>query len=698
MAMDYYQGRPFGNEVEGRSSVVSTDVRDTIEWIMPTLMRIFTSGEQVVEFEPEGIEDEQRAVQATEYCQYIWMRDNPGYTNFYVWFKDGLMQKNGVVKIYFDESEETKRERYTGLDEQAFTELVNDDTVTVSEHTEREETIEQPVPDPKTGQLVIQNVPSEVHDVVITRTQPRRRVAVEPMPPEEFLISRDARDIQTARFAGHRKRWTLSDIRSKLLGTLKPAAVEEIMEQLSGDADTTPINLEEVSRNTVENYTPSANIENSAMALAWVTECYVKADVDGDGIAEMRKVTVAGPGHVIVSEEAWDGPRPFAALTPILMPHRFWGVSVADLVLDIQLIRSTLLRQYLDNLYLSNNARLEVVAHNIIDPAEVLTSRPGGAIRVKAAGSVTPIAVQPIGAEALQGLQYIDQIRENRTGVSERTQGLGANDLHETASGEQMLMSAAMGKIELIARTYAETGVKDAFKLILGLIVRYQNKPRTIRLTGKWVEMDPRSWNDGMDLSVSVGLGTGDNQQRLQHAMMLGQMQMQAGQSGVLTVTPDNAMETANLAVNAMGLKKAERFFSKPDPSKPPPPDPRMAKVMADAQLGQAKLQSQTQLQAAKTQSDAAVAQAKAQADMQTQQNRARMEAQVDHLHNLMEAQREQQKIQSDAMLQRMELNMKTALELQLAHIKGAVAIEVARIGAKADDGAAAYAKESAGE
>jgi len=273
--------------------------------------------------------------------------------------------------------------------------------------------------------------------------------------------------------------------------------------------------------------------------------------------------------------------------------------------MDLQLIRSTILRQYLDNLYLSNNQRVEVVEKNIIDPTEVLTSRPGGAIRVKEKGSVTPILTPPVGQEALAGLEYMDRIRETRTGVSERTQGIGANSLHETAAGEGMLMNAAMGKIELIARVFAETGVKDAFKIILWLTCQYQKQPRQIRKAKEWMTIDPRGWDDEMDVSISVGMGTGDNQVRLQNAMLLGQAQQAAMGAGM--VTPENLMNTATELTKAMGYKNPERFFSKPDPSKPPPPSPEMAKVQAQVEADKASLQAEGQIKTQQMQQEAQI-------------------------------------------------------------------------------------------
>lgn len=668
--MDAYQARLYGNEVAGRSQVVDTAVRDTVEWILPTLVRIFCSGEDAVEFEPETADDVEKSKQATEYINFIWNRDNKGFVNTYSWFKDALISKNGVIKIWWDDTPRTKRERYTGLDDMAFTMLVNDPQVEVSEHTENKQTASIMRPDP-TGKLTPQDVEFTTHDLVLTRKITSGKVCVVPVPPEEFLISKDARDIENARFVGHKRRRFISDL-------VEEGYPRDVLDRLSGDETSIQTDAEEIQRNTVEYVVPMAESNiNPAMRQIWVTEGYIRIDVDGDGIAEMRKVVVAGSAYEVLSNEAWDTPRPFADLTPIPMPHRYHGLCPADLVKDIQLIKSTIWRQYLDNLYLANNQREEVVEANIIDPSEVLSSAPGRKIRVRAVDSIRPIVVPNIGSQALEGLQYIDQQKENRTGVSERTQGLGANDLHETASGERMLMSAAMGKIELIARIFAETGVKDAFRLILKLVCEYQDKARTIRLRDQWVEMDPASWNSDMDMTATVGLGMGDRDQQMMHAQFLGAAQEKLLPLGF--ISPENLRNSAEIGVNAMGLKGVDRFFTFPQgqaaqqPIQLPPPN---QKPGADPQTLLA-------LENAKGETKVRVAQITAGAKAQTDQ----------HLNEL-EAQRHTIENQQEMVLEK----AKGIIELLVAHIKAAAQIETARVTAKISDGADAEARESAGE
>ena len=680
--LNAYFARPYGNEVEGRSQVVSRTIQQVVEGMMPSFMRIFTSGEDIVSFEPSSQESVESAKQATEYVNYIWQSENHGFRVLYEWIKDALISKNGIIKIWWDDTPKTKRERYSGLDDQTFAQLVADKDVEVSEHTERQEQIILIGPD---GMPAPQEI--TVHDVVITRTIPGGRVCIHNVPPEEFLISKDGRDIEQARLVGHRRQRTLSDLRQSGY----PA---EKIDRLGASGDAVNGSIEEIARDTVEDQTTeSDDAMNEAMSRVWVTECYIKIDVDGDGIAEMRKVTVAGPGYTVLSNEAWEGPRPFATMTPIIMPHRFWGLCPTDLSRDDQLIKTVLWRQFLDNAYQSNNQREEVVFDRLIDADELLSVAPGRKIRVKAGNgpAITPIPVPQIGSSIIEAMNYIDSVNEDNTGVSSRTQGLGTNVLHDTASGERQLMSAAMGKIELMARVFAEGGVRDAFRLILKLVCMYQDKPRTIKLTGGWVEMDPSGWDADMTMKASVGLGMGDRDQKLQSAGMLGKMQQMLLPLGF--ITPENLKNSADIGVQGLGLSGVERFatFPQGDAAKqpvklpgPPQQGPDPQAIMAIEQVrAKAKVDAAQVAAQARSQTDAL----KAKADM--------METQ--HL-NQVELQRHSTENQQAMQMEAYKAKVEGAIELALAHIRAAAQIEVARIGAGASNGDEAEYREASGE
>ncbi|MBX6322602.1 MAG: hypothetical protein IRY94_12295 [Rhodospirillaceae bacterium] len=590
-ALDYYLGEPFGNEVEGRSRVVSTDVADTIEWILPALLRIFTATDEVVRFEPTGPEDEEAARQATDYVNWIFTRDNPGFLILYILFKDALLQKNGIAKVWWEERAEATRETYLGKSLEEMQLVLADPDVEPIEHSAREGLGLVRGPDglPVEG-------PTLLHDFTVKRTRRRGGVRIAAVPPQEFLISRRARSIEEAAFVAHRVRRTVSELVAqghdralveRLAATGEEAADEESAAHAAHDGNDLLAD-------------PGLN---PAMRELWVTECYIRVDWDGDGIAERRRVTVAGPGCEILDNEPVDG-VPFVSLTPIIMPHRFYGLSIADLVMDLQLIKSTILRQILDNLYLSNNGRHVVSDQVNLD--DMLTARPGGIIRLKngalpGQGHVLPLDTPLVAAQAFPMLDYIDGVRENRTGVTRYNQGLDADALNKTASGISQIMSAAQQRLELIARVFAETGIKDLFRKVLELVCKHQTAPRILRLRNRWVAMDPRAWDAGMDMSITVGLGTGNRDQTLAHLQTLLAIQqkaieLQGGADGPI-VTLANVYNTLAKLVENAGLKSPEAFFTDPAQAPapaaaaaPPPPDPALVALGHKAAIEAARL------------------------------------------------------------------------------------------------------------
>ena len=580
-AMDYYLGEPFGNEMEGRSAVISRDVAEVIEWILPSLIRIFTSGDKAVEFEPQNEQDEAAAAQETEYCNYIFYRKNEGFLIFYTWLKDALLSKNGIVKVYCEKREDITRETYEGLTDDEFAILLSDEELTPLEHTERMQQIEiQP------GILA----QYRVHDVKFQRKRVSHDKIVANVPPEEFLISSKANgpNPKKAPFTCHRSRKTISDL-------VEMGYDEKILETVPSE-DKGPLEQEWLARH---NLTDERNLEalsqmDKSMREVWVYECYLKIDYDGDGIAELRKVTLAG--NEILDNEEIDR-VPFNALTPVILTHKFFGLSVADLVMDLQLIKSTIWRQSLDNLYLNNNAMIGADSNNVnID--DLLERRPGGIVRTNGApgNSLMPLVPPPLSAEPLQMIEYIDAVKETRTGVGKQFQGLNADILKDSnIPAVQGLLSAAEQRVEMIARIFAETGVKQLFLDLHELIRKYPNKPEVVKLTGGWVEVDPRDWRERTDMSVSVGLGSASKNQQLLSINSVLQDQANAMQAGLggLVVTPVNIYNAMKKKAQISGFKNGDEFFQDPTkvPPTPPKPDPQMAAVQAQQQADAQKHQ-----------------------------------------------------------------------------------------------------------
>lgn len=598
-SLDIYLGNPYGDEVEGRSSVVSTDAQDTIEWILPSLMKVFAGSHDVVHYEPEGPEDEEKAKQASDLCNYVFVKDNKGIIVLNSWFKDALMHRYGVVKVWWEETTRVRRKRFVGLDDGAFAALMLEVAVGKLEVETVEETaIETPQEDGSA--LAVR-----MRDVVARIEEKRSKVCVEPVPPEEFMVSRGARSLQAARFVGHKTPRTRSEL-------LEEGYDKKLVDQVSGTYDEAEYSDERLTREqatTGENEYPR---ERDRDAPIWLYDVYAKIDQDGDGIDERRRIVYArgSDNLVILEDEPWEGPVPIAGLTPIIMSHQLFGRSIVDLVADLQRIKTVLLRQILDNVYMTNRPR--PIVSDKVDLDSLLKHEVGHPIVMKngalPAGHIDWQDVPFIANGVFPLIEYLDAVRENRTGVTRYNQGLDADSLNKTARGISQIMSAAQQRIELIARIFAETGVKDLFQVILWFVVTYYDKARVLRLRNQWVEIDPREWSDQMDLTIDVGLGTGNRDQILAHLFTLAGVQeklvaAQGGLNGPF-VTPENIYNLARQIAENAGFKSPEQFFS--DPGQQPvasaeqKPDPEIEVKRFEAETDRGYKAGQLKLEAAK--------------------------------------------------------------------------------------------------
>jgi hypothetical protein len=554
-SLEYYLGKPFGNEQEGRSQVVSTDVSDTVESLMPSLMRIFTAGDRVFECDPVGVEDEEVAKQATDYLNYIFYKDNNGFSALYAAFKDALIQKNGILKVYWDDSEKTTREEYKKLTDDEFNLLVNDDEVKVFEHTEYLEELKD-----EQGN-VIDEIP--FHDCVLHKTISYGKVRIDPVPPEEFLIERRAKSIEDANFIAHRTNMTRTEL-------IEMGYDKEVVNSLP-IGDTNYYLEDRHVRFEDTDFSAPQDRGDKTTDNILIHECYAKIDINGDGKAELVKVCLAGDSNYKVLGIDEIDSIPFISITPIIMPHRFYGRSVSELVEDIQLIKSTVMRQMLDNMYLTNNNRI-AVQDGQVAMDDLLTNRPGGIVRTKQPPQnvIMPLQAQPITEQASTMLNYLDSIKEQRTGVSRQSQGLNSDSLNSsTATGSNQALTQSQMRMELIARIFAETGIKDLGKKLFELVCKYQQKEKMIRIRGKFIPMRPFEWRDRVNISVTVGLGTGSKEQQLILLNSILQRQMEALnlQQNVYgpVVNLKNIYHTLRKLVENAGLGAIEPYFMDPE-------------------------------------------------------------------------------------------------------------------------------------
>jgi len=580
-SLEYYMGEPLGTEIDGRSQVVSTDVADTVETILPNLLKIFTASDQVIKCEPVKSEDVAQAEQVTNYVNYIFNKDNPGFSILYTWFKDALIEKNGIVKVYWDDSKKVEQETYENLNDQEYSLLLNNDDVeVVEEESFEDETAKlqlqqlQKLAEAQGQELPDQPIPM-IHNVIIKRTSSYGKVKIENIPPEEFLIQRSAKSIEDASFVAHRVLKTRSDL-------IQMGFDRDIVDDLPTQNNIT-FNDERLTRFSDIDESPLNDAPDESTQDIEIYECYVKCDMDGDGVAELRKVIVAGSeASTILSNMPCDF-IPFCSLTPIPMPHRFYGRSVSELVEDVQLVKSTVMRQLLDNMYLTNNNRVAIM-DGMVNLDDLLTSRPGGVVRTKQPPNqvMMPMQSQTISQQAFPLLEYLDTVRETRTGVTRYSQGLDAQSLNKTATGVNTLMSQSQMRMELVARVFAETGIKDLFKRIFELTCKYQDKERIVELNNQFVPIKPTEWKNRYNVTITVGLGAGSKDQQIVILNNILERQLQAfqlqGGQEFPMVSLKNIYNSLTKIVENAGLKNVENYFVNPDQGKQmvqPKPEPK---------------------------------------------------------------------------------------------------------------------------
>jgi hypothetical protein len=647
-ATKYYRGEPFGDEEEGRSQVVSMDVRDTVQAIMPSLMRIFHGSERTVEFAPNGPEDVAAAEQATAYVNFIMNRDNDGFLVTHSAFKDALIRKVGIIKAYWDDQTKFETHDLTGIDDAGLAAIAADPAAEIE--VVASQPMGEPQMDPMTGAIM---PPPMMHSIRVTYVHPDGRVKIEAVPPEEFLISREAKSVDEADFVAHRRIVTVSEL-------VAMGYDQDDVEGLASAHDDMNTNVERYTRNSA--LTNEMNERNDpAMRKVLYVESYIRVDYDQDGIAELRKICTAGDGKKILANEPV-AIAPFATFCPDPEPHDFFGMGIFEAVADIQRIKSSIMRNTLDSLAMSIHPRVAIV-EGMVNVDDVMNTETGAIIRQRAAGQVQPMTMPFVGQQAFPVLQYMDELKEARTGISKASAGLDAGALQSsTASAVQATVSAAQQHIELIARIFAETGMKRLYKLILQLVTSHQDRERMVRLSNAFVPIDPRVWNTNMDVVINVGLGRGTDQERMMMLRQIGEMQKEAmqtmGQQNPLT-DMGKLSNTLKAMTELAGFKDASQFWNDPAEFQPPPdadkPDINEQLIQVQIQQIQADIQKKA-------------------AELDLEMKKAQM---IDD--------RERDKLEADLYVKAEEMKAKYGTQINVEQIRAKLAIDREVMKAQAD-------------
>lgn len=544
-SMQFYLGDKYGNELADHSQVVTREVMEAVEFAMPYLVKTFFGTDKAVRFQPQNEDDVDAAEQATDYVNYVFHRQNPGFKIGYTWLKDALISKIGVIKYWWDESEKSERSTFKDLDEEEIELLLADPHLEVVEDII--ETNEEGIP---TGR-----------STTIEDTQPDGQVRIENIPPEEFLISSTAVTVDKADFVAHKTKATISSLREMGFD------VDDILSELTTRDDlgieTAP---QYVVRHDPDN-TGNAGRDtllNIEMRKVIVLESYIRVDYDGDGVAELRKVTKVGQ-HILDNEEV--SSVPFAVWTPVMLSHKLHGLSYADLVMDLQLIKSTLFRNILDNMYVMNNGRY-VALEGQVNMDDLLSTRPNGIVRAKSLNAVKRLDTPELSANAFNLMDYVDSIGFTRTGNSERSRGTDGNGLDSNTSTSNMntMMTAADQRIELVARVFAETGFKSAMLGIYDLVIENEKRPQMVRLNDAFIKVDPKEWGERTDMTAEVGLGNNNRDQDMFHLNNIATIQQTIVSGGGLgtIVLPKNVYNLAKEFVKTSGRADTGKFFTDP--------------------------------------------------------------------------------------------------------------------------------------
>jgi hypothetical protein len=644
-AMAYYLGDPFGNEEDGRSQVVMTVVRDTVLAMLPSLLRIFTSTDKVIEFVPKGPEDVEVAEQMTDLVQYIFSQENNGFRILYNAMKDGLVLKTGVLTWYKIDRETVEEYSYSGLSQDEVSFILSDPSVTPIEIVQSQEEVQQV--DPMTGQPMMSQTPPTI-SMRIKRVNKEPRYVVECIPPEQFLIDNEATSIDTALIVGRRKLATVSEL-------VEMGYPREIIEENAGSGGF-EMNMETLVRNPADQtfFGITQGADESTDKVYYV-EAYIRIDKDGDGIAELHKVCTVGNGATVLHDEIVQT-APFALLDPDPTPHTIFGKSIADQTMDLQLITSSIMRNTLDSLAQSIHPRTGVVEGQV-NMDDVLNNEVGGIIRMRQQGAVQPFTTPFVGQQALGVLAYLDEVKTQRTGISRASQGLDADVLQSTTrTAVQAQLSSSQERIEMIARLFAD-GMKRCFQGILKMVIQHQDKPKIIRLRNKFVPIDPRGWDAGADMVVNIALGRGSDEQRM---MFL--MQILAQQKEVIqTYGPNNPLvdlqqlrDTLANITQLAGFQDPSQFWKEIDPA-------AVQAFMQQMSQGANKpdpAQMLAQVEAEKTKADIMIANAKQE---------------LDTAKAISDADLQRDKLMVDAMLRAAEIDAKYGTQVNMAQINAEV-------------------------
>ena len=577
--IDYYHGTKPNQFHSGSSKYISMDVYDAVESMKAVLLETFAAGNQIVRFAPQGEDDVQLAQVATDYCDYVVFRQNPGYQIFSTVITDGLLARVGVAKVYWEKNIEMVEEEFSSLtDDELDTIYASDDFEDVD--AERDED-------------------TFLWSGTVSRKVNRSQVRIDPVPPEEFLVTPQATSLQDAQFVAHRTRKTLSEL-------IKEGYDKKLVDSISA-GDNSELTMDpEVLARFEEIGADRLNLNGELQAQTReviVYECYVYIDMEGDGIAKLYKVTKAG--SVILDYERVDR-KPFVHFTPLPIPHSFYGSNYAYKVIPTQNARTALVRGIIDHTMITNNPRMMVVKGALSNPKELIENRLGGIVNVSRPDGLVPLPQSSLNPFVFQTVQLLDEDKEEATGVSKLSQGLNKDAVSKQNSQAMVenLVSLSMQREKILARNFAYQFLTELYLEVYRLVTANEREEKVLQIAGNFTRMYPSTWDERADVMVEMKLGYGESEAEANKFLAYHQMMSQDPQMAPM-YQAQNKYNVIRTILDKSGIKNTNDFITPPDQIPPPQPDPMAMKQMELQERQVASQEASVQAQVMKVQTTA---------------------------------------------------------------------------------------------
>lgn len=522
------------------SSLVSTDVADTIEWALPSLMKVFTGSDEVITIQGVTEEDDQNAEVMQSLLVYQLQRQNKFFPILYNWMKDALITGMGIIKCYWE-----RTEGYTPETAQ-----LNADALKLLAQTGVE--------------ITSVEGPDVMGDFTVTWNSPyyiKNSPKLENILVSEFLYSPDAKNLEDANFVAHRKKVTMSHLRQK-----EREGIYANVDMVHPDNGPVSWITDQVEDVIGDHYTPlHNNQQDKAREEVTIYECYTKIDFNNDGILEDMIITIAGD-VILRAEPNYMGRHPFFSISPTKDPHRIWVKrSYAELIGELQDMKVALTRQIVQNIALTNDPKM-ILAEDSINISDYIEGRK--VIRKKPGSSMGDVAmampVNQLSPQTFQFLEYLEGQKENRTGITRYNQGLDANSLNKTATGISAILGQSAQRLELVARMFAETGISELFRFMVSLNQKFVDQETVVRLTNKQLRISPDDLNGNFDLVVNAGISISTKESTIMtlQTMLTALMQTQA--AGIPIVTPQNIYNLFKKWIESAGFKNYNDYVTDP--------------------------------------------------------------------------------------------------------------------------------------